>query len=125
LFLVVGCGGDRPEGEMSGLGRTAALLADFTIFTSDNPGTRNPAEIVNQMAQAYRSVRALGCDVVLERTQAIRKSIALARTSDTVLIAGKGAERFDERDGAVVPFDDAEEVRSALFSERLTSVMGR
>jgi UDP-N-acetylmuramoyl-L-alanyl-D-glutamate--2,6-diaminopimelate ligase len=125
LFLVVGCSGDRSEGEMSGLGRTAALLADFTIFTSDNPGKRNPAEIVDQMAGAYRAVRALGCDVVLERTQAIRKSISLARTSDTILIAGKGAERFDERDGAVVPYDDAEEVRSALFSERLTSVMGR
>jgi len=52
--------------------------------------------------------------VELDRAGAIGGAIAGARRGDVVLIAGKGHEDYQERDGVRHPFSDARVAAAAL-----------
>jgi UDP-N-acetylmuramoyl-L-alanyl-D-glutamate--2,6-diaminopimelate ligase len=60
----------------------------------------------------------LGCDdspiVEADRAAAIELAIAEAKVGDTVLIAGKGHETYQEIDGVRLPFNDAERAAQHL-----------
>jgi UDP-N-acetylmuramoyl-L-alanyl-D-glutamate--2,6-diaminopimelate ligase len=51
---------------------------------------------------------------VPDRREAIRLAVRLARTDDTILIAGKGHETYQIIGRTTIPFDDREEVVRAL-----------
>ena len=52
--------------------------------------------------------------VILDRRQAVRHALALARAGDVVLVAGKGHEDFQLIDGLRVPYSDRETVTEIL-----------
>ena len=117
LLLAFGCGGNRDTGKRARMGKVAAELADFTIITNDNPRKESPEKIAAQIAEGYRSARAEGYSVELERRRAIQQIIGKAESGDTVLIAGKGHETYQEFEDTVVPFDDrlhAQEILESL-----------
>jgi UDP-N-acetylmuramoyl-L-alanyl-D-glutamate--2,6-diaminopimelate ligase len=88
------------------MGLVAAEQADFTLITTDNPRKESPASIAAQIEAGYRQRRAEGYRIELDRRRAIDELIRLARPGDTVLIAGKGHETYQEFENTVVPFDD-------------------
>jgi UDP-N-acetylmuramoyl-L-alanyl-D-glutamate--2,6-diaminopimelate ligase len=114
VLLAFGCGGARDTDKRAKMGRVAALLADHTIITSDNPRRESPAAIAAQIEGGFRSVRADQFRVELDRAAAIRAVLRLARPGDTVLIAGKGHETYQEFEDTVTPFDDRVHAQSAL-----------
>jgi len=114
LLLAFGCGGNRDAGKRARMGRVAAELADYTIVTTDNPRKESPEKIAAQIADGYRKLRSEGCSVELERRRAIQEIIGKAQAGDTVLIAGKGHETYQEFEDTVVPFDDRTHAREAL-----------
>ena len=101
-----GCGERRSK-----MGRIAAEM-DFTI-TSDNPH-EVPERIAAQIEEGYRSVRQEGYIIELDRQRALAQLLGKARAGDTVLIAGKGHETYQEFHDTVVPFDDRVHAREAL-----------
>ena len=52
--------------------------------------------------------------VELDRARAIQEILAMAKPGDTVLLAGKGHETYQEFEDTVVPFDDRVHAREAL-----------
>lgn len=114
LLLLFGCGGNRDAGKRPKMGRIAAQHADFTIITSDNPRRESPDAIAAQVEEGFRSVRTNDYRVELDRRRAISDLIGSARAGDTVLIAGKGHETYQEFEDTVVPFDDRVYAREAL-----------
>jgi UDP-N-acetylmuramoyl-L-alanyl-D-glutamate--2,6-diaminopimelate ligase len=117
LLLAFGCGGNRDTGKRARMGKVAAELADFTLITSDNPRKEVPAKIAEQIAEGYRALRSDDFAVELDRGRAIQQIIEQAKPGDTVLLAGKGHETYQEFDDTVVPFDDrlhAEETLTSL-----------
>ena len=106
LFLTFGCGGNRDAGKRVKMGAVAAQGADFTIITTDNPRSESPAAIAAQVEQGYTACRAAGCRIELDRARAIDELIRMAQPGDTVLLAGKGHETYQEFENTVVPFDD-------------------
>lgn len=111
LFCVVGCGGDRDKGKRAMVGEVATRLADEVIFTSDNPRSEDPLRIIEDIAAG--AVEG-GYQVEVDRALAIYQAIANARSSDIVLIAGKGHEKFQEIKGEKISFSDAEVVQQVL-----------
>ncbi len=103
------------------MGRVAAEMADFTLITSDNPRRESPADIAQQVAAGYGEVRSDGQRVELDRRRAIEDIIRMAQPGDSVLIAGKGHETYQEFEDTVVPFDDRIYAREAL--DRLSGKM--
>ena len=114
VLLAFGCGGARDTDKRAKMGKVAALLAHHTTITSDNPRRESPASIAAQIEAGFTSIRPDQFTVELDRAQAIRELVGLARPGDTVLIAGKGHETYQEFEDTVVPFDDRVHAREAL-----------
>lgn len=116
VTVVFGCGGNRDRGKRADMGRVAARLADRVVLTSDNPRDEDPVEIIADV----RGGATTGGLVTVEpdRREAIRLAICEASPEDVVLIAGKGAEPYQEVKGQLIPFDDATVARDLLQPER-------
>ncbi len=108
LICVFGCGGDRDAGKRPEMGRVAATLADRVVVTSDNPRSEDPAAIADAVVRGIRDAGRSRWTLELDRAAAIRTAIASARGGDVVLVAGKGHEDYQERDGVRTHFSDAE-----------------
>jgi UDP-N-acetylmuramoyl-L-alanyl-D-glutamate--2,6-diaminopimelate ligase len=114
LLLVLGAGGDRDTGKRPVMGEIAARLSDVLVVTDDNPRSEDPAAIRAAMLAGAREVDGAEVIEIGDRRTAIRRAVAMARTGDTVVIAGKGHETGQEVQGTVYPFDDRDELRAAL-----------
>ena len=106
MLLTFGCGGSRDTTKRFKMGKVAAQLADYTIITTDNPRKESAEKIASQIVEGFVSERTDGFAIQLDRKRAIREIISMAKPGDTVLIAGKGHETYQEFEDTIVPFDD-------------------
>lgn len=112
LICVFGCGGERDAAKRPAMGAIAERLADDVVVTDDNPRGEDGDAIVAAILSGMRApARAR---VERDRRAAIGAAIGAARAGDTVLVAGKGHEAYQERGGVHTPFDDAAEAARAL-----------
>jgi UDP-N-acetylmuramoyl-L-alanyl-D-glutamate--2,6-diaminopimelate ligase len=111
LICVFGCGGNRDSGKRPLMGQVAARLADRSIVTSDNPRGEDPQAIIDQIIVGMRDDKH---SVIADRAAAIYHAIAHAQPGDTVLIAGKGHEQYQEVGGVKYAFSDSEIAQHAL-----------
>lgn len=114
LLLLFGCGGNRDAGKRPKMGKVAAELADDAIITSDNPRKESAAAIAAQISEGYCAVKPGQAHIELDRRRAIDEILRMARSGDTVLIAGKGHEIYQEFEDTVIPFDDRAYARETL-----------
>ena len=108
LIVVFGAGGDRDRGKRAPMGEIAVRLADVAIATSDNPRTEDPDRILDEV-EAGMSARPH--HRVTDRREAIVLALSLARSGDTVLLAGKGHETYQVIGTVKQPFDEREIIR--------------
>ena len=106
LICVFGCGGDRDTGKRPLMGEIATQFADIVVITSDNPRNEDPQLIIDEIL--HGSVGENKPNSFVDRKEAIAYAISLAQENDSVLIAGKGHEKFQEISGCKYPFDDVE-----------------
>ena len=111
LICVFGCGGDRDRGKRAMMGLVAEKFSDHCIVTSDNPRSEDPQRII---AEILGGMTASNHEVIVERAAAIGRAIGLARQCDTVLLAGKGHEDYQEINGVKHPFSDVEVAQQTL-----------
>lgn len=104
LICVFGCGGDRDRGKRSLMGAAAEELADRVIVTNDNPRTESPNDIADAVLRGMKCPKR--AHVELDRESAIRNAVETAPPNGIVLIAGKGAEEYQEVSGVKQPFSD-------------------
>lgn len=115
VITVFGCGGDRDRTKRPLMGEAASELSDLVVVTSDNPRTEEPAEIINDIVSGLKKNNHI---VMPDRAEAIREAVSLAKEGDTVLIAGKGHEDYQEINGIRHHFSDKEVVREAIKAKR-------
>ncbi len=106
LITVVGCGGDRDSKKRPLIGNLVSELSSYVIFTSDNPRSENPKEILDQILLGVTKTNSKKTDVIVKREKAIERAYKYSNTGDIVLIAGKGHENYQELNGKKIPFDD-------------------
>ena len=117
LVVVFGCGGDRDPGKRPQMGAIASRLADKVVVTSDNPRGEDPEAIIAQIVAGTLDSKAR-IERIAGRDAAIAGTIAEAAENDTVLIAGKGHETYQEIAGVRHPFSDLDHARTALVRWR-------
>ncbi|MFB3894899.1 MAG: UDP-N-acetylmuramoyl-L-alanyl-D-glutamate--2,6-diaminopimelate ligase [bacterium] len=120
LIVVFGCGGDRDRGKRPKMGEIAAKLADYSIITSDNPRSEDPARIALDVEIGIKRVIS-DLDkykIVLDRKLAIATAIGMAKKGDVVVIAGKGHENYQVFADRTIHFDDSE-VATEILKQRI------
>ncbi|KAG0583458.1 hypothetical protein KC19_3G137600 [Ceratodon purpureus] len=131
IITVVGCGGDRDKGKRPMMAKIATDKSDICIFTSDNPRTEEPLDILDDMLAGVGWSMDEYCKMGEEdyypplpngnrlfvydiRTIAVRAGVAMGEEGDAVVIAGKGHETYQIVGDTKEYFDDREECREAL-----------
>lgn len=104
VICVFGCGGDRDRGKRPMMGTVASRFADVRIITNDNPRSEEPREIIDAIIAGMQG----DFQVIEDRAKAITLAINTAQANDTVLLAGKGHEDYQEIKGERQPFSDSE-----------------
>jgi UDP-N-acetylmuramoyl-L-alanyl-D-glutamate--2,6-diaminopimelate ligase len=112
VIAVLGCGGDRDAAKRPLMGAALSHGSDIAIFTSDNPRSELPSEILKEMTSQL-SITEPSC-IIEDRRDAIRYAASIAGAGDTVLILGKGHESGQEVNGVVTPFDDRIQLAQAI-----------
>ncbi|WP_205509033.1 UDP-N-acetylmuramoyl-L-alanyl-D-glutamate--2,6-diaminopimelate ligase [Longitalea arenae] len=111
IITVVGCGGDRDKAKRPVMGEVACEHSDKVVFTSDNPRSEDPLQILAEMETGLNTAARRKFVSVPDRKEAIKLAISMARPGDIVLIAGKGHEKYQEIKGVKHPFDDKQVMR--------------
>lgn len=114
VITVVGCGGDRDRTKRPVMAEVACGHSDRVIFTSDNPRSEDPEQIIRDMEEGLLPAYRKKYISITDRREAIKTAISLASPEDIILVAGKGHETYQEIKGVRNHFDDKEEVK-ALF----------
>ncbi len=112
LYCIFGCGGDRDKGKRPMMAKIAEQYADKVIVTDDNPRTEDPKQIVADIMQGFLQPNQV--IVQHDRSKAIRDVIHYAVAGDCVLVAGKGAEAYQQIGDKKIPFSDIEQVKETL-----------
>ncbi len=135
LLTVVGCGGDRDKGKRPLMAAVAVKYSNLSIFTSDNPRTEDPLEILDQVEGGAVSAGSLklsreqaatedGYVVIPDRRVAIEFAASLVKPSDVLLVAGKGHENYQILGTETIHFDDREELARVLNEVNATGMNG-
>lgn len=114
LLTVVGCGGDRDKTKRPVMAEVACEYSDKVIFTSDNPRSEDPQQILDDMQKDLNTAGRRKSVSISDRREAIKTAVAMAGKEDIVLIAGKGHEKYQEINGVKHHFDD-KEMLQAMF----------
>ena len=106
VITVVGCGGDRDKTKRPVMGEVACEHSDKVIFTSDNPRSEDPQQILKDMEEGLNTAAKRKYISIVDRKEAIKTAVTLANKEDIILIAGKGHEKYQDIKGVKHPFDD-------------------
>lgn len=115
LICVFGAGGDRDVGKRPEMGKVAKELCDIVVLTSDNPRSEEAEAIIEDIR---KGMNGNAIEIETDRSKAIERSLTLAREGDTVIIAGKGHEDYQEIRGRRIEFSDTAYVESYLKKMR-------
>jgi len=102
IVVVFGCGGNRDRFKRPIMGHIAEKYADFIVLTSDNPRFENPKEIIKEIGQGIKG------DYICEedRKKAIEWTLSNFCNNETIIIAGKGGEKYQDINGIKYPYND-------------------
>jgi UDP-N-acetylmuramoyl-L-alanyl-D-glutamate--2,6-diaminopimelate ligase len=125
VIVVFGATGQRDQGKRPAMGAIAARLADVVIISDDDPHDEDAAAIRADVlvgATDAKETEQLDCRIleVFPRDEAIRKAVELAAPEDTILVAGRGHEVWQEVKGVNLALDDRVELRNALTARGFT-----
>ena len=92
----------------------ALTLADYPIFTSDNPRSEDPHQILKEMTTGISH----NGEIIVDRRAAIARAVELAQAGDVVAVLGKGHETGQEINGEKFSFDDRKELANAIAGKK-------
>lgn len=113
VLILFGCGGNRDQTKRSIMGRIATELADQVVITSDNPRNEDPNKIIEDIKVG---INKANFEIIPDRYNAIKRILLMAKTGDTILIAGKGHEDYQIIGDEKKHFDDRTMVKRILES---------
>jgi UDP-N-acetylmuramoyl-L-alanyl-D-glutamate--2,6-diaminopimelate ligase len=91
IAVLGSTGGGRDSWKRPVLGKIADENCDEVIITNEDPYDEDPMKIIKEVASG---VTRHTPTIILDRREAIRKAVEIARPGDTVLITGKGTDPY-------------------------------
>ena len=116
LIVLFGCGGNRDRQKRPIMGKIASELADEVILTNDNPRYEIPCEII---AEIKKGITKRNFYIEENRKKAINYALTKYNHGETIVIAGKGGEKYQEIRGVKHPYNDFDTI--CEFYKKATS----
>ncbi|MFN8298267.1 MAG: UDP-N-acetylmuramoyl-L-alanyl-D-glutamate--2,6-diaminopimelate ligase [Chitinophagales bacterium] len=117
VITIIGCGGDRDAAKRPIMAEIACRFSQQVVLTSDNPRNEEPESILEQMNTGVPATDRKKVLTIVDRKEAIKTAVRLAKKGDIILLAGKGHEKYQEIKGKKYDFDD-KAVLKAVFAEQ-------
>ncbi len=117
IISLFGGAGRRDESTRAERGEIGAKNSDIVIVTEDDSRDEDRMAIAEEFARGAEEagkIREKDLFIILDREEAIKKAISLAKKDDIVLVLGKGHEKTILRAEGAVPFEDLKVVRKVL-----------
>lgn len=112
IGVLGGTGGGRDAWKRKEMGRIADAYCSEIILTDEDPYDEDQRKIVEDVAEGITSKKPT---IIMDRREAIREALKLARTGDVVLITGKGTDPYIMGPrGTKAPWSDAAVAREEL-----------
>jgi UDP-N-acetylmuramoyl-L-alanyl-D-glutamate--2,6-diaminopimelate ligase len=121
ICLLGAAGGGRDKWKRPEMGQIAAHYCDTIILTDEDPYDEDPGEILNEVEAGIRKVPHPRPEVlrILDRREAVRKAIGLARPGDIVIGTGKGSEDWIHlARGKKIPWNEKRAFEDALLGKK-------
>jgi UDP-N-acetylmuramoyl-L-alanyl-D-glutamate--2,6-diaminopimelate ligase len=117
LLVVFGCSGNKNRSKRPLMVKSVQEFADFSFATADNPRGEAVEHIFSDMKTGATSESRIAW--VEDRRRAISVALDVAKEGDTILIAGKGHESYQELSGTMIPWDDRQIARELIAEKQL------
>jgi len=114
LICVLGAaGGGRDKWKRPILGELAGKYCDEITITNEDPYDEDPNQILSMIKSGITKSKfpISNFHEIMDRREAINKSLSLAKPGDAVIITGKGCETSIAEKGKKITWDDREVVR--------------
>ena len=112
LIVVFSEPGERDRSKRPSKGYNVITNCDYAIITSQDPRGENPMDIANDLVSDVKDYK--NYEIILDRSEAIKKAINIANKDDIVLIIGKGSENYQILKDKIIEFCDIDEVKKHL-----------
>jgi len=111
-IVVFGAGGDRDKDKRRLMGQVADRFCEYIILTEDNPRCEKAGDICKDIA---KGIKNKPFEIILNRKEALKKALKIAKENNyTLMILGKGDEKYIEYCDGRVDYSDREEVKRLL-----------
>ena len=112
-IVVIGSAGERDYLKRPLMGKTVVDNASYAIFTYEDPRSEEPIDIINMMISDIKEDHN-NFEIVVDRSEAIKRAIDMAKEKDIVLVLGKGNETYQKLKNETIYFNDIEEAMKYL-----------
>ena len=116
IIAVFGACGERDRGKRPIMGRIIAKIADYVFITNEDPYNEDPQQIINEVFAGVSNYRKENMNTwrILDRREAIKKALQIAKSGDIVVVTGKGAEETMAIGNKMIPWNDPRIIREVL-----------
>lgn len=103
IITVIGSTGEKAISRRADFGQVLSELADVAILTADDPATEDPEKIAKEIGAAITN-SAVEQIIIVDRESAIQHAIDIASSKDSVILAGKGQDKYQKIGGVDTPY---------------------
>ena len=117
LIAMFGSAGRRDETKREVQGELAGKYCDIVVVTEEDDRDADGIKILEEIAQGAEKsgkIKDQNLFLIHDRTEAIKRTLELAKSGDTVLLLGKGHEKTIERANGAEPWNEIETTRKFL-----------
>ncbi|MEK7555581.1 MAG: UDP-N-acetylmuramoyl-L-alanyl-D-glutamate--2,6-diaminopimelate ligase [Patescibacteria group bacterium] len=113
ICLLGGQGGGRDKWKRPKMGEIALKYCDKIILTNEDPYDENPLQIINDIESGLLKIKNIY--KIINRKEAIRRALSLAKKGDIVILTGKGGEVWMcVKNEKKIPWDERKIVEEIL-----------
>lgn len=112
LIVVFSEPGERDKSKRASKGYAVISNCDYAIVTSQDPRGEDPLDIAHDLISEVKNYK--NYEIILDRSEAIKKAINMAKKNDIILIIGKGSDNYQILKDKIIEFSDLEETKKHL-----------
>lgn len=116
IITVIGSTGEKAISRRADFGKVLTELTDIAVLTADDPASEDPRKIAEEIGAAITNDQVKQV-IIVDREEAIKYALSLAKDKDSVILAGKGQDKYQKIKGVDTPYMGDFEIAEKYIKE--------